>query len=119
MLAPSDVTFIIEFSALAAVPHISNSDSSATLEEGVAEKEVLISGSVIDQAVNHEAISKALRQVKDAFELALEKRCHPRETIVAVRKTLVRRLEVSGMTLNDPTCTASLNATHWFLKSPR
>jgi hypothetical protein len=40
-------------------------------------------------------------------------------TIVAIDVSAASHYFVDGMTLNDPSCKATKNQTHWILRTPR
>ena len=49
----------------------------------------------------------------------MEKRCDQAETVIAFEVAAAAHYLVDRMTLNDPSCKAVRNRTHWVLKTQR
>ena len=49
----------------------------------------------------------------------MEKRCDQAETVIAFEVAAAAHFLVDRMTLNDPSCRAVRNRTHWVLKTQR
>ena len=49
----------------------------------------------------------------------MEKRCDQAETVVAFEVAAAAHFLVDRMNLNDPSCKAARNSTHWVLKTQR
>ena len=49
----------------------------------------------------------------------MEKRCDQAETVIAFEVAAAAHFLVDKMTLNDPSCRAVRNHTHWVLKTQR
>ncbi len=98
----------------------SKSSSSAPSTSDLAEKTVLIPGSVLEEALSKEEEAKKEELVRMAVRRATRKKCSQSDTVVSIRKTgALQKLAVQEITLADRTCVAETNRTHWVLRSPR
>lgn len=87
--------------------------------DNLAKKTVLLPGEVVKVAVNQEEKDNALKKIEKHFKMVLHVKCGASKTVVAINKIVADSEKVSLVTLNDPSCTAVQNDTHWILESPR
>lgn len=90
-----------------------------TPEAEKAETKVLIPGQVVDEAIESDLKAQALDEIQAKVGKMLTKDCGQSQTVVAIPRILVDQLMPSSITLNDPSCQAVQNNTHWILRTPR
>ena len=66
-------------------------------------------------ALAEAAVSALVKKLKSV----MEKRCDQTETVIAFEVAAAAHFLVDRMTLNDPSCRAVRNRTHWVLKTQR
>ena len=94
--------------------------SSSSSSSDVAEKTVLIPGTMLKEALSKQKEEESLERAREAVRRASRKHCSQSKTTVSIRRTgAVERLRVQEVTLTDPTCRGEKNGTHWILRSPR
>ncbi|XP_071750219.1 transforming growth factor beta receptor type 3 [Lepeophtheirus salmonis] len=62
-------------------------------------------------------ISKEYEQLKFHLWTSMKKDCNQKETSVMFPRSIIEEFNITKMTLNDPSCTASINGSYVILKS--
>ena len=60
-----------------------------------------------------------MADLKAGLTRSLITRCGQSKTVVSLPVAATEGEDVQKVTLNDPSCRATENGTHWILKSPR
>lgn len=83
----------------------------------LAEKIIIIPGKVVKEATRQSEMNKKIRALERDLSVLVGKKCDQRETVVTLPRRSVAKFDVADMSLNEASCAATKNETHWILKT--
>ena len=101
------------------------SESNNNIAEEKAHLSIVATGDFVEEAIERDAAAReaeaiAARKVRTELWAATTKECSQRkDTVLAVERAAADALGVAGMNLEDASCVATMNDTHWVLKTAR
>ena len=99
--------------------NFASSQYDPSSSDQLATKTILIPGRKVANA--NQDLSGKYRSKMEELRLGtyMIKKCNQKQTIVTLPLSKTNRLNVSGVTLNDPHCRGTKNQTHWILTTKR
>ncbi|TRY62871.1 hypothetical protein TCAL_02037 [Tigriopus californicus] len=92
-------------------------DSHPESENDLAQKTVLLKGSIVESAMVNEAEQSYIQHVVEEIRSGMTKQCSEVQTVLAIERDKADPHNVLQMSLNDPKCLAEKNETHWLIKT--